>query len=96
MTNLPTCRHLLQPKKKKNLDVGFSWVAKNDDKPRSSLPFLSFFSSITKDNDKPRSRLLVVLGCFSSIAKDDNEPLGSSSFLSVFSSSIDDDDEPRS
>ncbi len=37
----------LQPKKK-NLDVGFSWVVGDDDKPHHCL--LAFFSSLVEDN----------------------------------------------
>jgi hypothetical protein len=43
--------HPLQHKKK-NLDVGFSWVARNNDKPFSLSSFLSFFSSFVEDDDE--------------------------------------------
>ncbi len=94
-TSLLACHHLLQPKKK-NLDVGISWVTEDDNKPRSLSPSLLFFSSIVENDNKPRSRLIVILGCFSSIVEDNNEPPNSSSSLSVFSSVIKNDDKPRS
>jgi hypothetical protein len=40
--SLPTHHHLLQPKKK-NLDVGFSWVVGDKEESRGSLSFLGFF-----------------------------------------------------
>ncbi len=46
----------LQPKKK-NLDVSFSWVARDNDEPSGSSSSLSFFSSFIEDNDKPGSSL---------------------------------------
>jgi hypothetical protein len=46
MTNFPTHHYLLQPKKK-NLDVGFSWVARNTDKlPKSSSSFSFSYSLV--------------------------------------------------
>ncbi len=51
--SLPTHHHPLQPKKK-NLDVGFSWVARDDNEPPNSSLSLSFFSSFLENNDKPR------------------------------------------
>jgi len=51
-TSLPTCHHPLQPKKK-NLNVGFSWVAGDDDEPPNSSSSLSFFSSFVKENNEP-------------------------------------------
>jgi len=51
--SLPTHHHPLQPKKK-NLDVGFSWVARDDDEPPNSSLSLSFFSSFLENNDEPR------------------------------------------
>jgi len=42
MISLPTCHHPLQLKKK-NLDVGFSWVVGDDDEPLTCHRFLAFF-----------------------------------------------------
>jgi hypothetical protein len=46
MTSLP--HHPLQLKKK-NLDIGFSWVVGDNDKPSNSSSSLSFFSSFADD-----------------------------------------------
>jgi hypothetical protein len=51
MTSLLVHHHPLQPKKK-NLDVGFSWVAGDNSEPLGSSSSLSFFSSLVKDNDE--------------------------------------------
>jgi LAS superfamily LD-carboxypeptidase LdcB len=51
MTSLPVHQHPLQPKKK-NLDVGLSWVARDDNKPPSSSLSLIFFSSVVENDDE--------------------------------------------
>jgi hypothetical protein len=51
MTNILVRYHPLQPKEK-NLDVGFSWVAGDDDEPSNSSLSLCFCSSFVEDNDK--------------------------------------------
>jgi hypothetical protein len=48
--NLLAHYHPLQPKKK-NLDVGFSWVTWDNNKPPDSSLSFSFFSSFVEDND---------------------------------------------
>ncbi len=46
-TSLP----FLQPKKK-NLNVGSFWVARNDDRPPNLSSSLNIFSSLVKDDDE--------------------------------------------
>jgi hypothetical protein len=53
MTSVLTHHYPLQPKKK-NLDVGFSWV----EETMMSLLFLSFFSSLVEDANKPKGSSL--------------------------------------
>jgi hypothetical protein len=49
--------HPLQPKKK-SFDVGFSWVAGNDNKPLGSSLSPRTFSSLVEDDDKSGSSSL--------------------------------------
>jgi hypothetical protein len=58
----------------KNLDVGFSWVAGDNNKLPGLSSSFSFFSSLVEDNDELGSWLVVVLDCFFKVAKDNDEP----------------------
>ncbi len=60
MKSLPTCHSPLQPKKK-NLAVGFSWVARDDKEPPSLSLSLSFFSSLVEDDDEPTGSSLFLI-----------------------------------
>jgi hypothetical protein len=52
-TSRKACHRPLQPKKK-NLDVGFSCVARDDDEPFDLSLSFSFFSSLVEDDDETR------------------------------------------